>query len=96
MTYEGETRHVYEDQLLIDLGIYRNLHYIERKELHDVAKALEEIDKTLSRWNAGSGGLHVRTDPDLRHGSEERQRRFDEHRAAVAASAETEQAPPPT
>jgi hypothetical protein len=95
VTYEGEPGTRYEDKLLIDLGIYRNLHYIERKELHDVAKALEEIDKTLSRWNASSGGLHVRTDPDLRHEADERQRRFEEHRAATAARADSEGAPPP-
>lgn len=63
VTYDGEGQRSYEDVLLIDLGVYRNLHYIDRKDMHHVATELKAIAETLKRWTVGlHGGVHVRTD----------------------------------
>ena len=78
VSYEGEKGQEYTDTVLLDLGIYRNLIYIDRKDIHHVHEQLKDIAKTLKRWSAGFDGLHVRTDADLERAREEQERRMEE------------------
>jgi hypothetical protein len=54
ITYEGERGRSYVDEMVLDLGIYRNITYIEQHTIHDVHKQLKKIAEELRRWS-GSG-----------------------------------------
>jgi hypothetical protein len=65
LRYEGPLG-TYEESTILDLGVWSDLHYIDRKELHDLAESVEKISETLGKWTSGpTGGLHVRSDADL-------------------------------
>lgn len=62
-----------KESYIIDLSVYQNLTYVVRKNIHHVAKSLEELDKKISRvikWDA----IYVKTPEDLRREREERER----------------------
>lgn len=46
---------------LLDWSQYDQRHYVDTKGVHEVAKTLEEIAKTMSRWGEGLHGLTVFT-----------------------------------
>jgi hypothetical protein len=55
VTYEGERGRSYVDEMVLDLGIYRNISYIEQHTIHDVHKQLKKIADSVDRWGAGVG-----------------------------------------
>lgn len=61
----------YTDETVLDLGIYRNVLRMTKKDLDDVAKSLETIGKELQKWTAFGGALHVVSDEDLKRRREE-------------------------
>ncbi len=57
ISYEGERGRSYVDEMVLDLGIYRNIQYVTQHTIHDVHKQLKKIADEVRRWSApGSGG----------------------------------------
>lgn len=55
---------------MLDLGVYRNVLHVVRRDVHDVHERLDEISKTLKRWTH-LDGLKVLTREDRRRYREE-------------------------
>lgn len=49
----------WSDRYTLDLTVYRDVTYIDRKDVHDAAEALREIQKTLKQWTQGFSGVRV-------------------------------------
>jgi hypothetical protein len=64
--YRGELPHDYEDEQILDLGIYRNLLHVNRRTIHDVAERLKEMKDELHKWTATGGGLLTLSPEELR------------------------------
>ncbi len=60
VTYDDQRGRPQESLLFpIDLAPLYGLAYVEEKGLHHIAKALEELQKTTSKWTASRGRLGV-------------------------------------
>jgi hypothetical protein len=59
VTYEGERGRTWAEELVLDLGIYRNVQYVRRNTIHDVHGQLEKIAREVRRWTASGSGLLV-------------------------------------
>jgi hypothetical protein len=46
---------------VLDLRVYRDLLYMDRKGVHEMAKTLEAIQKEIHKWTEGIKGLRVYT-----------------------------------
>jgi hypothetical protein len=73
ISYDGPNGRRYTEPQTLSLETHLGLTRIERKDVHDVAKALEEIKREVKRWSAfgGGSGLRIVTEDDMR-------RRFDQ------------------
>jgi hypothetical protein len=86
-----------------DIGMYRGIEYIDRKGIHEMAKTLEELGKAMEGWSAQpGGGVHVRSDHDLREAAsrqrmrlEEQRERMEERRRQQAELRDGDQEAPP-
>ena len=79
LTYTGPDGREWPDHLELDLGVFRRLMYIDEKGLSAVVTELEQIRKDVHRWTDW-GGLHVRTDADLRRDADQRRQEREEMR----------------
>lgn len=61
LTYTGHLGRRYTDRLSLDLGMYRNLTYIDEKTIDDVAKQLEKVGETLKAFRSTEKGIRVVT-----------------------------------
>jgi hypothetical protein len=85
ITYEGDRRRVwrrerarfYEDESVLDLGVYRNIEYIHRRTIHDLFDPLKRIADSLGRWGTGVGsGILVTSRKEQRKERALARRRF--------------------
>ncbi len=79
ITYEGERGRAYVDEMILDLGIYRNIEYITEHTVNDVHKQLKRIADAADGWGAGLGhgsGILVVTRDDKRKDRTLARRRF--------------------
>jgi hypothetical protein len=84
VTYESLSGRKYEDNPLLDLGIYWNIELVKRHDLHDVHAELHKIAETLKRWT-GIWGLVVWSPDDERREHRRRKREQARLRAAQAS-----------
>jgi hypothetical protein len=66
ITYEGERGRSYVDEMVLDLGIYRNTTFIDQHTIHDVHKQLKRIADEVRRWSASGSGIKVVSRKDQR------------------------------
>jgi hypothetical protein len=59
ISYEGERRRGYVDEMVLDLGVYAKVTYVEQRTVHDVHKEVKRIADELRRWTAPGSGLKV-------------------------------------
>jgi len=94
ITYEGERRRFwwmdrtrsYNEDSVLDLGVYKNIQYIDRRTIHDVHKQLERIADAVKRWSSiGSGIVVVHREEER----EERNRRMNRVRPRAPGENET-------
>lgn len=77
VTYEGERGRSYVDEMVLDLGVYAKITYVEQHTIHDVHKELKKIATAVDRWGAGHGsGILVVTRDDKREDHALAVRRF--------------------
>lgn len=102
LTYDGDDDRHYEDTILLDLGVYRNMQYIKRHSVHDIHAELRQINATLKKWTSAYGALKVRSlqDEEKEHDEwnaarEERRRRHDDAVAGQSGTAKANGAPDP-
>ena len=82
LTYSGNDGTQYPDEMDLDLGVYRNMQFVNRQGLHDIHKQIESIAKSLDSFKADWGnGLLVLSPEDLARRNEEVNRSIDEWRA---------------
>jgi hypothetical protein len=90
ITYQDNEGAHYADEMDLDLGVYRDMHFTPRYGLHDVYKKLEEISSTLKDFKAFGGGLLRLSPADVKKRDEEWDHAVREHRAKTAeVSSET-------
>jgi len=78
ITYRDQDRQrAFHDEIDLDLGIYRNLGYIDRKGIHDLHERLREIGSIMSRWGTPSGGLLTVSPHEARQESDRRIAEFE-------------------
>jgi hypothetical protein len=93
VTYEGERGRPYSEDMILDLGIYRNITYVEQHTIHDVHKELKKIATAVDRWGAGVGhgsGILVVTRDDKRKDHDLAVRRFQARERSSAPGEVTE------
>jgi hypothetical protein len=56
----------YVDEMVLDLGIYRNIQYVTHHTIHDVHKQLKKIADEVCRWSAPGSGVKVVSRKDER------------------------------
>lgn len=66
LTYDGEGRRHYQETILLDLGVYRNIQYITTHDVHDVHAQVKKIAETLGKWTSTWGGVKVWSRDDER------------------------------
>ncbi len=68
VSYEGPNGKPYTDQQVVSLDALMGLTRVERKDLHDGVKYLEDIAREVKRWAAfGAGsGIRIVTEADMR------------------------------
>jgi hypothetical protein len=83
VSYEGPKGTRYTDRQTINLDTHTTLTRIERKDVHDVARYLEEINREIKKWGAMGGGLRAVNDEEYtaRFADERRQATPDEPEA---------------
>jgi hypothetical protein len=85
----------FNEQIDLDLGVYRNLGYIDEKGVGDLHDRLKDIAGTMKEWRAGGGrGLLVLT-PDQNRAENERQAAAREERRARIDAAQAAATDPP-
>jgi hypothetical protein len=93
VTYEGERGRAYVDEMVLDLGVYAKVTYVEEHTIHDVHKELKKIATTVDRWGAGVGhgsGILVVTRDDKRKDHDLAVRRFQAHESSLVPHEATE------
>lgn len=59
VTYRGERRFLrrrfYKDTMPLDLGVYRNIQYVDRRTIHDLYGQVKKIADAVGQWSAGAG-----------------------------------------
>jgi hypothetical protein len=71
----------FEENLDLDLGVYRNLIRVQRRGQHDIHERLKDIRNEMRKWTAGTRGL-LRLSPDENRAEEERIERLLEEKRA--------------
>jgi hypothetical protein len=66
VSYDGPNGKRYTDRQVVSLDALIGLTRVERKDVHDAAKSLEDIRDEIKRWTALGRGLRVVTEADLR------------------------------
>lgn len=76
ISYDGDDDRHYEDTILLDLGVYRNIQYVKRYNVHDIHAEVKQINATIKKWSSSFGGLKVLspTDEDKEHEDRESSR----------------------
>ncbi len=87
LRYEGERGQRFEEEVVLDLGVYRNILYFTRHNIHDVHDQLKKIADTLQKWNSSWGGLKVLSPREERRKREDWYRRREELQAKAAEPA---------
>jgi hypothetical protein len=88
VTYEGERGRSYVDEMVLDLGVYAKVTYVEEHTIHDVHKELKKIATAVDRWGAGIGhgsGILVVTRDDQRRDHDLALRRFQAEESSSAS-----------
>lgn len=67
VTYEGLGGRPYEEEILLDLGVYRNIQCIDTQGLNDIYKQVKRIADAVKSWT-GAGRLKVLSRSDEGHG----------------------------
>ncbi|MFJ6416524.1 hypothetical protein [Paeniglutamicibacter sp. NPDC091659] len=76
ITYRGLGDNVLHTEAILDWGVYKSKLYMVTYGMHDLAKAVREMNKTQKKWSEFSGGLKVFS----RSGDEKDARRKEEAR----------------
>jgi hypothetical protein len=79
--------------MVLDLGVYAKVTYVEEHTIHDVHKELKKIATTVDRWGAGVGhgsGILVVTRDDKRKDHDLAVRRFQAHESSLVPHEATE------
>jgi hypothetical protein len=66
VAYDGERGRSYSDEIVLDLGVYRDRLSMRTYEIHDVGQTLEKIQGELQKWTAMGGGLLRLSPTELR------------------------------
>lgn len=75
----GPSAEKFEDEMTLDLSIYRNLTHITRRGQRDIHERLREIGAMLKKWSASGGsGLLALNPEDVRQRDEGRLARLRE------------------
>ncbi len=76
ITYDGLEGRSYEDKIILDLGVYRDMRNVSRNGLHEIHAELKSISESLKSFKADFwGGVRVMTPDDLKREQEEKDRR---------------------
>ena len=57
---------VFEESMILDLGVYRRMARTDRKGLHDIHERLQEISAEVRKWSATGGGMLHLSPTDLK------------------------------
>jgi hypothetical protein len=87
--YSDETgRRDFEEAQALDLGVYRNLSWVQRRDEHDIHERLKDVLAEMKKWTSGTGRGVLRLSPNEVHAENERTMRLlDERRAEREQSA---------
>jgi hypothetical protein len=66
ISYEGERGRGYVDEMVLDLGVYAKVTYVEQRTVHDLHRQVKRIADELRRWAASGSGLKVVSRKDQR------------------------------
>jgi hypothetical protein len=88
LSYSGDDGTKYPDEMDLDLGVYRNMHFIHRQDLNDIAKHLEKIAGTLDDFKAWGGGLLALSPEDVAKRDEEWNKAIAESRTPEKTTAD--------
>ena len=55
VTYDGERRNTYTDEMTLDLGVYKGFTYVHRRTIHDIHERLKEMGNEMRKWRASFG-----------------------------------------
>jgi hypothetical protein len=66
ISYEGERGRVYVDEMVLDLGVYAKITYVEQHTIHDIHKQLKRIADEVRRWSASGSGIKIVSRKDQR------------------------------
>lgn len=86
VTYKGDDEIEYEDQMDLDLGVYRNMRFVQRYGVHDIYKKLDEMASTLKDFKAWGGGVLALSPDDLAKRDEEMNEYVEQQRAQLENS----------
>lgn len=77
---DASGKHRFNEDQVLDLGVYWGMSRIKRKDVDDVHKALDAIGKTIAKWTADTSGLLVLSPDDQSERNSVRLRQFEELR----------------
>ena len=60
----GDETRAYEDEYVLDLGMYRGVEYLTPRSIIDVHDRLRDICNTLNQWSRRFAGLLITTAED--------------------------------
>jgi hypothetical protein len=82
VSFDAPSGRRFTDCQVVSLDTHIGLTRVERKDINDVAKSLDEIKREVKKWSAwgGGSGLRIVTEVDMR----ERYERFLETRPSSA------------
>jgi hypothetical protein len=63
VTYRDRNGKPFVDEYVLDAGVYKGRMYADKKDVEDLVRAIEKIQKTLEGWTSGLGGLRAITQP---------------------------------
>jgi hypothetical protein len=95
ISYEGPGGSLHEDEIILDLGIYRNIQYIDRKDIHDIHGEIKNIAGTIKKWTSTWGGIKIKTPEDEQSQLDEWRRLREERRTALSDPPDVDPDAPP-
>ena len=69
----------FNDEVDLDLGIYRNLGYVDRKGLHDLHERVKDVVDVMRGWGSSGGGLLAMSPVQAREEANRRIKELEDH-----------------